>query len=425
MRLSFLGAGREVGRSAVLLDTEKEKMLLDYGLKINEKPTEYPEDIKTRINAVLLSHAHLDHCGAIPVVFHHGQDCPVYSTAVTKPLSKMLMIDSHKISRYEGEEERFSKRDIGNAIKHFKTVKYRKSFRVGKSWVTFFDAGHIPGSALILIEKHEKRILYTGDFNLSDTRLIKGADTKIPEVNYLITESTYADREHTDRHNEERKMIEAIKETMTKGGVALISCFAISRAQEIILILDEYDLRENIFIDGMSKKATNIINSYPDLQTEYDQVKKAMKRLGVTFITSSSIRKMAIEKPSIIITTSGMLTGGPITHYIEKLHDKENCSLLLTGFQVPGTEGANLLKTGRYIHGDLDLDMKMSVRKFEFSSHAPRTDLFRFVRKVNPEKVFCIHGDNSERFAQELREEYGFDAVAPKNGKNYFLNGSE
>jgi len=116
-----------------------------------------------------------------------------------------------------------------------------------------------------------------------------------------------------------------------------------------------------------------------------------------------------------------MLTGGPVAYYIEKLHDKEDCTLILTGFQVPGTEGALLLKTGRYIHEDLDLKMKMSVRKFDFSSHASRTELFKFARQINPEKIFCVHGDNTVRFAKELRHEYGLDAVSPKDNRIFLI----
>jgi putative mRNA 3-end processing factor len=421
MRLSFLGGCQEVGRSAVIVDTGIEKFILDYGVKINTKPTEYPKEVNTRLNGIMITHAHLDHCGAVPILYRQHQNCPLFGLEITRLLSRMLMYDSYKISTYESEEEKFSKRDISNTIKHFKTVEYRKPFNVGNTRVTFFDAGHIPGSAFILLEAQNKRILYTGDFNISDTRLIKGADLDLPEVDILITESTYSDREHPDRIKEERKMVETIQETLEKDGIALISCFAIARSQETLLVFDEYDLEYPIYMDGMSKKATRIINSYPGLQREYNCVEKALKRLDVKFITKPSVRKKILKKPCIIVTTSGMLTGGPIAHYIEKIYDREDCTLILTGFQVPGTEGAVLLETGHYIHQDLDLAVKMSVRKFNFSSHAPRSELFRFVKHVNPGKVFCIHGDNTQRFAQELKEEHGFDTLVPKDDKVYTL----
>jgi len=419
IRLSFLGGCREVGRSAVLVDTGTEKILMDYGIKINVKPTQHPNKINTKLNAILLSHSHLDHSGAIPVLFHQGQKCPVCCMGINRSFSQMLFLDSYKISRYEGEKERYSKADIKKTMKKFKTIKYRKPFKIGKTKITAFDAGHIPGSAIFLLENQNKRILYTGDFNTSDTRLINGCDSDIPQVDVLITESTYAQREHPNREKEERNFIEMIRGTLANDGIALVACFAIARAQEIILVLDEYELKERIYLDGMAKKATRIMNGFPATQREYDQVKKAMQRLRVKPVTNRSIRKKAIKKPSIIITTSGMLSGGPIVNYIERLWDREDCSLILTGFQVPGTEGAILLQTGRYIHSNMELPVKMNVRKFDFSSHTSRSGLFKFVKKLNPGKVFCLHGDDTKKFAQELRDEYSFDAVAPKLGDSF------
>ncbi len=419
IRLSFLGGCREVGRSAVLVDTGTEKILLDYGIKINVKPTQYPNRVDTKLNAILLSHSHLDHSGAIPVLFHQGQKCPVCCTGINRPFSRMLLLDSYKISRYEGERERYSKADIKKTMRKFNTIKYRKPFKIGETKITAFDAGHIPGSAIFLLENQNKRILYTGDFNTSNTRLVNGCDLDIPQVDVLITESTYAQREHPNREKEERNFIEMIRGTLANDGIALVPCFAIARTQEIILILDEYELKERIYLDGMAKKATRIVNEFPETQREYNQVKKAMQRLRVKPVTNRSIRKETIKKPSIIITTSGMLSGGPIVNYIERLWDREECSLILTGFQVPGTEGSILLQTGQYIHSDMELPVKMNVRKFDFSSHTSRSELFKFVKKVNPGKVFCLHGDDTKKFAQELRDEYGFDAVAPKLGDSF------
>jgi len=421
IRLSFLGGIQEVGRSAALVDSGLNRIILDYGIKINVKPTAYPKKINGRLDAVLLSHAHLDHSGAIPILFHQGRKIPVYGLNITKPLIKMLLIDSYKISRYEGEEEKYTKKDIKKTIKNFKSVKYRKTFRIGNIKVTPLDAGHITGSVMYLLEIKGKRILYACDYNLSDTRLVKGADMDLPEVHYLITESTYAQREHPDRHSEERKMMKVIKETLANDGITIVSSFAIARTQEMLLVFDEYEPKTKIYVDGMAQKATKIIARYPELQREYNILEKVLKRLEIQTINNPRKRKGILKKPCIIITTSGMLSGGPVVHYLEKLYDKENCSLILTGFQVPGTEGAVLLETGHYIHGDLDLKLKMNVRKFDFSSHVSRTNLFRFVKNLNPEKVFCVHGDNTEGFAEELRED-GFNAVAPKDDRIFKLD---
>jgi putative mRNA 3-end processing factor len=418
VKLSFLGGAREVGRSANLIDTGSERILLDYGIKIDTKPTQYPKQIKGKLDGILLSHAHLDHTGAVPVLFHQGQKCSVYGMNVTKPLCRMLFYDSHKIARLEGEKERYTKTDITTTMKKFKQIQYRKPFSIGKTTVTAFDAGHIPGSVLYLLETNGKRILLASDFNVSDTRLINGADIDIPPVDVLMTESTYSQREHPNRQKQERVLIDNIQGALANEGVALVACFAIARTQEILLILDEYELKEKIYIDGMAKKSTKIINQYPDLQKEYNQVSKAMRRLGVKPITNSVMRKKIIKEPCIIVTTSGMLSGGPISYYIENLWDRENCSLSMTGFQVPGTEGDILLETGHYIHGELDLPIKMNVQKFDFSSHTSHSELLRFIKKMNPEKIFCVHGDDTEGFAEELREKK-FDAVAPKFDESF------
>jgi len=418
LRLSFLGGTREVGRSAILFQTGNENILLDYGIKIEKKPTEYPSPVDVKLNGILLSHAHLDHSGAVPVLFHQKQKCPVYGLEITRPFSRLLWFDSLKISRCEGEKTMYTEKDIRTALKKFIPVRYHEPFTLGRTRITPFDAGHIPGSAMFLLEVEGKKVLYTGDLKLSDTRLTGGADMDIPDVDVLIIESTYAQREHPDRQEEELKFMDAIKYAVTNGGLAIVPCFALARSQEVLLILDEYELNYPIYIDGMAQKATNIINRYPYLQREYNCVRKALVRTGAKFVDHPARRRKIIKQSCVVITTSGMLTGGAVVYYIKKLFDRQDCSLLLTGFQMPGTEGANLLKTGRYIHDSLDLEVKMFVKKFDFSSHASRSELFEFVKKVRPKKVFCVHGDKTNNFADELQA-CGFDAVAPSQDESF------
>lgn len=416
--ISFLGGAREVGRSAILLKTGSENILLDYGVRIDKEPPVYPRGVDVKLNAILISHAHLDHMGALPIPYRQKQDCPNIGINIVRPLSKLLLTDSIKIARYERYAERFTEKDMRIALKYFKPIKYRKEFKIGKTRITAFDAGHIPGSAMFLVETQGKKILYTGDFKLSDTRLVKGADIDIPPVDVLITESTYSKSEHPDRQTEERKMIEIIRSTLADNGVAVIACFAISRAQELVLILDEHDINYPVYMDGMAVKATEIMNGYPELQGDFNQVKRALRRLKIDFITHPFQRKKIIKQPCIVITPSGMLSGGPVSYYIKKLHDREECSLILTGFQIPGTEGEILLKTGRYIHENLDLKVSMNVKKFNFSSHASKSELFRLPKIVKPENIFCVHGDNTEVFANDLKS-MGFDAFAPSENETF------
>jgi putative mRNA 3-end processing factor len=168
----------------------------------------------------------------------------------------------------------------------------------------------------------------------------------------------------------------------------------------------------------MTQKATNIINRYPHLLKEYNSVKNAMKAMNAKFIQHPAQRRKIIKKPCIIVTTSGMLEGGAVVYYIKKLYDREDCSLILTGFQVPDTEGDKVIKTGRYNHDDLDLRIDMNVKKFDFSAHASNSDLIDFIQKMDAKKVFCVHGDNTKDFAKDLCSR-GMDAVAPSRGEKF------
>jgi len=418
MRLQFLGGADEVGRSAFLLDTNTEKILLDYGLKVEKTPPEFPKLVTEKLDGILWSHGHLDHVGATPILFKKGQNCPVFGMDATSNFARILLKDSLKIASFEGYSLGYNIGHAKKTLKNFRPVRFRKDFNIGKTKVTPYDAGHITGSIMYRLES-KKSVLYTGDFKIEDTRLMKGADLKIDHVDTLITESTYSNREHPDREKEEIKFVDFIKGTLDNGGVALVACFAISRTQELLLVLDEYELDYPIYIDGMAWEATKIINSYPELQREYNMVKRVLQRTNAQHVGHPVKRKKLIKEPCIIISGSGMLSGGPIAFYLKKLHNRDECSLSLTGFQVPGTPGAHLLETGRFVNHEMDVKLKMSYEKFNFSSHASRSEIFKLIKNVNPEKIFCVHGDKTNEFADELKREHGFDAVAPVNGRSY------
>jgi putative mRNA 3-end processing factor len=405
-----------VGASGVLVDTKKEKFVIDYGTRVREVPPKFPLPVKDKVRAVLLSHAHLDHSGGVPILTNKNTS-PVYAFNVTKELTRLLLLDSVKISHEEGVSLPFIRSDVERCVKSFVSPKYRRPFKIGDVKITYYDAGHIPGSAMIFLDFGKKTLLYTGDFNTIDTRLVKKYDERIPEVDYLITESTYSDREHPDRKREERRLVRMVRETIANDGIALLSCFAISRTQEILLILDKYGIDFPVYLDGMSKKATTIINKYPQFLKNRKDLDRALD--NVRYVHKDRERKKIIRQPCVIVTTSGMLSGGPIVWYIKRLYKREDCSLILTGFQMEDTPGRLLLETGRFIYKDFDLDVRMRIRRFDFSAHAGRSGLFGFIKKLSPEKIFCVHGDHTEEFAHELREK-GFDAVAPVANNRVF-----
>jgi len=340
----------------------------------------------------------------------NGQGCPIFSIDVTKPLTELLLSDSLKISHEEGVSLPFTKKDAETTIKNFVPVPYRQQTKIHKTTFTFFDAGHVPGSAMILLNLNGKNLLYTGDLKTTDTRLLEKADEDLPKIDYLITESTYSDREHLDRKSQEKELIKIINETLAVDGHCLLAGFAIGRLQEILLILDKHRIDYPLFMDGMAKKATTITNQHRNLLKEPNALDRALKK--VEYVNSEKARSRVLKHPSVILTTSGMLTGGAVVWYLKKLYSDQRSSLVLTGWQLEDTPGKILMETGRYVTKSLDMEVNMLVERLDFSAHLGRSELFEFVNKLNPEKVFCVHGDHTEEFATELRQK-GFDAVAP------------
>ncbi len=415
--LTCCGAMGEVGRSAFLLDTGTEKIMMDYGTKLREVPPLFPIPTKGKPDAILLSHAHMDHSGGLAIFESSGSAVPIYGFGITKQFTEMLLYDSLKISHEEGVKLPFTDEDVFNTIKNFIPVQFKQPFKLKKTQFTAFDAGHIPGSCMFRLENKGKSLLYTGDLQGIDTHLMKKYDQKIPQSDVLITESTYAQREHPDRKTQEKDMYETVKETLAKDGTCVIAGFALQRLQEILLVLDKFGIDYPLYMDGMARKATTIMNQHKELLRDKDAVDKALQK--VTYINSERMRKKVLKTPSVVLTTSGMLTGGAVVWYLKRLYQQKNCSLLMTGYQLPDTPGKILLESGRYIAKDINLDVQMFVKRFDFSGHIGRSDLFAFIKKQNPEKIFCIHGDHTEEFAQELREK-GYDAVAPVASNRIF-----
>lgn len=421
MNLKFLGGAREVGRSGVLLDTGTEKILFDYGIKIvsqAEGPMNAPKiPLKTKLNldAVLLSHAHLDHSGFVPNLYHRGYHGPTYTTATTLDLGRILLNDSIKLADLRNQKKHFTKKDLKKMEKNEFRITYGQHFHVGRTGVGVYDAGHIPGSVSFYLDRGKKKILYSGDIKLKDTELLKGLEKVRERTDTLIMESTYGERTHPSREKQEKQLASRVGKTLENKGVAMIPCFAVGRTQEVLLILKKFGLdKYPIYLDGMSVSATKTILEYPELIKQPKTLEEMYKK--VTKVYKNKQRNKIINKPCVIVTTSGMLNGGPIAHYLGKLHDREDCSLTPTGFQVPGCAGRELLDTGKYVAEDKSFEVKCDVEITDLSAHAGRKELLKYVKMINPGKIFVVHGDDCPKFAKEL-EEKGYNAYAPKKGE--------
>lgn len=391
---------------------DEKSIMMDYGVKLNHK-TEYPVGMP-KVDAVILSHAHMDHSGDVPALYNEML-IPTFGTRPTLKLSELLLEDSMKLWKKQHQQPRFHKRQLGSFINRYVSLDYHSSTRFNNMSIEFYDAAHISGSAVSLIERknasENKRIVYTGDYKLQEQSLHKGAE--IVQGDVLITESTYATRQHPDREKLIKSFISKIKETLDNGGTALVPVFAVGRSQEILAILHRHGLSSRTYIDGMARAATSIVLKYPEFIQNHGALSAAAHE--ATTIKEQADRLDALNEPSIILTTAGMLNGGPVLNYITRLNKASH--ILLTGFQLEGTNGRSLLERGEVEIDGEKVRIDTRATHFDFSAHAGKDDIYEYVRKSSPSTVICVHGDaeNAKALAENLKLE-GFDAYAPKVG---------
>ncbi len=417
VQLKFHGGAREVGRSCIEVSTDKRRFLLDCGLKLTEQDTEYPIGFThvDDIDAVFISHAHLDHTGALPLLDHRGMSCPIFATRATKQLTRILLKDAYKIGKITHQHLGYDEIDIRKVLSCMSRVKVRKEGGFDGTSYGFFDAGHIPGSAAVYLDVEGTRILYTGDIQDRDTLLHDGADTQYPPVDVLICESTYGDREHPPRDRVEKAFLDRIDRTLRKGGSVIVPVFAVGRSQEILMLLVKRKWNVPVYFDGMGRDVTDIAIGNPDDVKDSRALKDALKK--VRPVGSRSDRQRALKEQSIIVTTSGMLTGGPVLHYMKYLLNDPKNAVLLTGYQAEHTNGRMLADSRTIFIDGVRKKVRCDVAQFDFSAHAGMSGLKALVRKVRPKKVFFVHGEESAVLnMKEWADALGMDGYAPKLG---------
>jgi len=404
MKLRFLGGAREVGRSSVVVEGSR-RIMLDCGVKLDSK-TEYPSSFEPDL--MIISHAHLDHSGFSPF-YYKFSSIPSIGTYPTLELTELLLKDFLKVNRRKHEKVPFGDKEIRKFSRNFVVVNYDEEFAFGDSVIKFYDAGHIPGSCMIELNFDGKKLLYTGDFKLTPTYLHKGAE--VHESDILIIESTYANREHPPRREVEKRLKEEIQETISKGGNVLMPTFAVGRAQEMLFVLDSLGFSDIVYLDGMAKDATQIVLNSKKFISDADSLLRILQKIN--FVEERRDRREALKKPSIILTTAGMLNGGPALDYIPKLN--QNSKIIFTGYQVEGTNGRQLLETGTITLDGKKFKVPQKALYLDFSAHAGRSELFEFVEKSKAEKIFVVHGDS--KIAIDFKDELlmlGYNALAPE-----------
>lgn len=411
LELSFKGGCREVGRSGLLVNGE---ILLDYGIKVGDVP-EYPQN-GMEPKAVLISHGHLDHCGAVPNLMYLNPE--VYMTPPTAEFTNLLGRDTLKLAETTlSGVAPFDPNDLQRLNRLAQRKDYGETFKTHGYSACFYNAGHIPGAAGIHLKSESgESLFYTGDLNLQETRLVPGAE-KFPEAETLVLESTYFGEEHISRKETEERFIESVHETLERGGTAIIPAFAIGRTQEILMLLDAHGIKA--YVDGMGRDVYKILKKFPEYLRNPDLLDRAF---GRAISVRNKQRESILKEPSVIVTTAGMLNGGPVLYYLSRLYKDPKSKILLTGYQVEGTNGRLALKHGVIETDGAVLALKPKIEQYDFSAHCGDQELKQVVKdfcKKGTERVFAMHGERTEAFAQWISDEIGVEAYAPANGESF------
>jgi len=431
MRLTFYGGAQEVGRACMVLDEGERNLMLDCGIKLGEK-TEYPllhEDELKRIDSVTISHAHLDHSGYLPHVYSKKARPKIFLTKPTRDLIGVLLADYQRIHQGDRAQRKlFSSKDVDDVMRDAHIIEYNEQVQ-NDFKITFIPAGHIMGSAMTLVENGAKRILFSGDICMRKSRVLDPCERGV-SADTLICESTYGGKEDIVPSYKEsyQKLIGIINETMNNGGHVIIPTFAVGRAQEVLLALDDY-MRSGalaptkIFIDGMIGKAMKIYRHNAIYAN--DDIKRRILMSEDDPFNSPNFhhprnkeREDVLKEPCIIVTTSGMLSGGPVLFYLEKLGADPKNAMVFVGYQAEGTTGSRVLEGQRKIQiKDNEIELKCRVESVRLSAHADYNELLQFVKSVkNLKKVFLMHGEKTD-LKDVLEKDY--EVIVPRLLETY------
>lgn len=405
----FLGGGGEVGRLGILLNCPGARLLFDYGMTATDPP-QYPAPCPP-VDIMFLTHSHLDHCGMIPWLTAR-YDINVVSTNISREVGILLMDDSIKIGASEGYPEPYTSADVKIARRKFDDIMFGDTSQAGKMQVVAHSAGHIPGATMFeLVGK--RTTLVTGDLHTLDTRLVMGA--KPVKCDNLIMEATYSGRNHPPRLKTEYALLKKIEEVSQRGGTAIIPSFAVGRTQEILLLLK--DSKFEFWLDGMGKKVNKIYLGYPEFIRSPKRLRQAINRTRE--VRNVHARSRAANA-DVVVTTSGMLDGGPVLNYVDAVRNDPKSAILLTGYQVEGSNGRKLIETGYMDFLGVSEKVNCEVLKYDFSAHAGHNELLAFAKGCSPEKIVLMHGDEREILAGDLKAE-GFEVLLPQNGEKWTL----
>ncbi len=418
MFLKILGGGQEVGRAAYLVIDKNKYFLLDYGVNFDEEDhPQFPLHVRPiDLSGIAITHAHLDHIGAAPLLYITAKP-PLYITKPTLDIGKLLINDFLKLNAY------YVDYDIGEfetMATKAKFMEYGVEEEAGEYTLLFTDAGHILGSSMIYLETPSgHRILYTGDVNTIQTWTLNRAQLWPIKIDTLIIESTYGSTKHPPRHMSEKRLIDAIEEVIDSGGTVLIPAFSVGRTQEVMCLVQAELPHVNIYVDGMSRDITNIYLKYKNFLRDPAMFQKAVE--NTFFIRGWSDRRKAWKTPSVIISSAGMLKGGPSVYYLKKISDNPKNAVFLVSYQAPNSPGHILLEKGKLEELGIE-EMRARLEWFDLSSHAGKDGLLSIMLRYKHvlKNIVIIHGEpeSTIKLANMAKEALGEDIniYTPVNG---------
>jgi KH/beta-lactamase-domain protein len=448
VRISTLGGCREVGRSCMLLSTPESRIIIDCGINVGSDdsatpylyvPEVYPLN---QIDAVVLTHAHLDHAGLVPMLYKYGYEGPIYCTPPTRDLLVLLQLDYIEVAGREGKRLPYDSSLIREALKHTITLNYGDVTDIAPDTkLTMHNAGHILGSSIAHFHIGDGlyNVAFSGDFKYERTRLFDPAVNNFPRLETLVIEGTYggANSIQPSRKDAENNLINVVRDTIKRGGKILVPAFAVGRSQEVMVVLEEA-IRKGaieetpVYLDGMIYEATAIHTTYPEYLN--NELRDMIFHRGVNpfladcFVQVENAKQRAeiIDgQPCIILATSGMLNGGPIMEYLKGVGPDEKSTLVIVGYQAEGTLGRRIQKGWKEI--PLSAEGKTQTVKINmevvtvdgFSGHSDRNQLMEFIRRIYPKpgRVLTNHGEegNCLDLASSIYKRYRIPTMAPMN----------
>ncbi|RLE68693.1 MAG: MBL fold metallo-hydrolase [Thermoprotei archaeon] len=416
LKIRVLGGARRVGKSAILVSSRESSVLLDYGVDISGEEPDFPLHVRPKeLDLIALSHAHLDHSGAIPLLYVSARP-KLYATPLTIALSDILINDFLKISKYyipyEANELRVM-RKAATPVKPGDVVE-EDDFQI-----RFHEAGHIPGSTMIELEIEGYSVLYTGDFNTVETCLLKKACLKpFEKADVVIMEATYAEYDHPERRRVEERFVEDLVEVLDSGGTVLIPAFAVGRSQEIMCVLAKYGIDYPVYVDGMARRVNTVLLEQASSLRDPKLFRRACS--VARSINGWRDRRRAASEPSVIVSPAAMLKGGASVYYMKTLLDDPRNAIFFVSYLIRETPARKLLETGVFEHETLKKAVRARVEWYDFSSHCGRRELREVLRRLKRgAKLIIVHSEEEVglKFTKWIREEVGLEVEFPREGE--------